>query len=68
MEKILASFKDGSKDVYDFWINYRDKLVYIRYFAMRDKQRNYLGTLEVTQDITGIMKLEGERRLIDERA
>jgi len=68
VEKILASFKDGSKDVYDFWINYRDKLVYIRYFAMRDKQRNYLGTLEVTQDITGIMKLEGERRLIDERA
>ena len=67
VEKILASFKDGSKDVYDFWINYRDKLVYIRYFAMRDKQRNYLGTLEVTQDITGIKKLEGEKRLLDER-
>lgn len=68
VEKILTSFKDGSKDVYDFWINYQGKLIYIRYFAMRDKQRNYLGTLEVTQDITGIKKLEGERRLIDERA
>ena len=68
VEKILASFKDGSKDFYEFWINLRGKLVYIKYFAMRDKQRNYLGTLEVSQDVTGIKKLEGERRLIDERA
>jgi len=68
VEKILASFKDGSKDFYEFWINLRGKLVYIRYFAMRDKQRNYLGTLEVSQDVTGIKKLEGERRLLDERA
>lgn len=68
VEKILASFKDGSKDVYDFWLNYKGRMVYIRYFAMRDKQRNYLGTLEVSQDVTGIKKLEGERRLIDERA
>lgn len=68
VERILTSFKNGSKDVYDFWINYQGKLIYIRYFAMRDKQRNYLGTLEVTQDITSIKNLEGERRLIDERA
>jgi len=67
VEKILASFKDGSKDFYEFWINLRGRLVYIRYFAMRDKQRNYLGTLEVSQDITEVKKLEGERRLIDER-
>ena len=67
VEKILAAFKDGSKDFYEFWINYRGRLVYIRYFAMRDKARQYLGTLEVTQDITAVKKLEGERRLIDER-
>lgn len=68
VEKILTSFKDGSQDSYDFWINLRGRLVYIRYFAVRDKQRNYLGTLEVTQDITDIKKIEGERRLLDERA
>ncbi len=68
VEKILASFKDGSKDFYEFWLNYKGRLVHIRYFAMRDKLRNYLGTLEVTQDVTEIKKLEGERRLIDERA
>ncbi len=68
VEKILASFKAGEKDAYDFWINLKGKLVYIRYFAVRDRNRNYLGTLEVTQDITEIKKLEGEKRLLDERA
>jgi uncharacterized protein len=66
VEKILNSFKDGTKDSYEFWINLQGKLVYIRYFAVRDESRRYLGTMEITQDITGIKKLEGERRLIDE--
>ena len=66
VEKILTSFKNGLKDNYDFWINMGPKTVYIRYFAVRDAQRNYLGTLEVTQDIAPIKKLEGERRLLDE--
>ncbi len=68
VEKILTSFKEGAKDSYDFWINLKGKLVYIRYFAIRDGKDRYLGTLEVTQDITGIKELEGERRLLDERA
>lgn len=67
VEKILASFKEGKKDFVDFWFNYQEKLVYIRYLAVRDKDGQYLGTLEVTQDITGIKKLEGEKRLLDER-
>ncbi len=50
-------------DVAEFWINIKDKLVYIRYFAIRDNERNYLGTLEVTQDITKIKKLQGEKRI-----
>lgn len=66
VEKILASLKDGSRDSYDFWINMQGRLVYIRYFAVRDSARQYLGTLEVTQDITEVKKLEGERRLLDE--
>ncbi|MEW6142172.1 MAG: DUF438 domain-containing protein [Chloroflexota bacterium] len=67
VEKILASFKEGKRDSYDFWINFRGRLVYIRYLAVKDRDGKYLGTLEVTQDITDIKKLEGERRLIDER-
>ncbi len=67
VEKILASFKDGSANSYEFWINYHEKLAHIRYFAVRDKDSRYLGTLEVVQDITRIKTLEGERRLLHER-
>jgi DUF438 domain-containing protein len=67
VERILSSFKTGKKDSVDFWINLGGKLIYIRYFAVRDEKRQYLGTLEVTQDITGIRKLGGEKRLLDEK-
>jgi DUF438 domain-containing protein len=42
------------------------RLQYIRYFAIRDRRGNYSGTLEVSQDITEIKKLEREKRLLDE--
>ena len=64
VEKILKSFKDGTRDSYDFWLNIGDKYIYIRYFAVRDKNRNYLGILEVTQEISNIKRLEGEKRLL----
>jgi PAS domain S-box-containing protein len=67
VEKILQSFKEGTRDSADFWINFKGRFVLIRYFAVRDRDGNYLGTMEVTQDITEIKKLEGEKRLLDER-
>ena len=66
VETILRSFKEGKKESAEFWINFKDRLVNIRYFAVRGGEGEYLGTLEVTQDITEIKKLEGERRLLDE--
>jgi len=66
VEKILDSFKNGSRDNADFWINMEDRILFIRYFALRDREGNYLGTLEVTQDITDIRKLEGEKTLLNE--
>lgn len=65
VNQILEDFKSGKRDVAEFWINYRGRLVHIRYFAVRDKDKNYLGCLEVTQDITEIKKIEGEKRLLD---
>lgn len=65
VNKILDAFKKGERDVAEFWINYRGKFIYIRYFAVRDKSGKYLGTLEVTQDITDIKKIKGEKRLLD---
>ena len=63
VEEILNSFKEGKRDTVDFWINQEGKFVYIRYFAVRDEGGSYLGTLEVSQDLTEIKKLEGEKRL-----
>ncbi len=57
VEKIVNSFKSGEKDFEDFWIQLKDKFVLIRYFAIRDKQNNYLGTLEISQDVKPIRDL-----------
>jgi len=65
VNQILSDFKSGRRDSAEFWINLKEKLVYIRYFAVRDKTGKYLGTLEATQDITEIKKIEGEKRLLE---
>ena len=66
VNKILEDFKQNKRDVAEFWINYRGRFLYIRYFAVRDKNGDYLGTLEVTQDVTRIRELKGEKRLLDD--
>lgn len=68
VERILGDFKSGRQDVAEFWIDFRGRFVHIRYFALRDAQRSYLGTLEVTQDITRERALTGERRLLENDA
>jgi uncharacterized protein len=66
VEKIVEDLQSGKKDNEDFWIKMGDKLVYIRYFAVRNKKGEFLGTLEATQNITTIQELEGEKRLMSE--
>lgn len=63
VEKILADFHAGREDHADFWLNFRGMFVYIRYFAVRDPQGQYLGCLEVSQDLTELRALTGEKRL-----
>ncbi len=64
VDKILNDFKSGAKNSEDFWINLKGMLVYIRYFAVRSELGEYLGTLEVTQNIKPIQQLTGEKRLM----
>lgn len=63
--KILEAFRNGTQNESSFWINYKERLIYIRYFAVRDADRNYRGVIEMSQDITDIKKIEGEQRLLD---
>lgn len=62
--KIVESFKSGKKDKAEFWINLHDRMLYIRFFAVRVEGR-YLGAVEVVQDVTEIRGLQGEKRLLD---
>lgn len=64
VEKILNDFKSGKKDSESFWIKLRGEYIYIRYFAVRDENKNYMGTLEVTQNIRPIQEITGEKRLL----
>jgi len=65
VNQLLSDFKNGRKDSAEFWINLGERKVYIRYFAVRDKDSRYLGTLEATQDITAIKKIKGEKRILE---
>lgn len=62
--KILEEFKKGTKDEAEFWIRFKGRVIHIRYFALRNKEGNYKGVIEMSQDITDIQKLEGEQRLL----
>ncbi|MQY59716.1 MAG: PAS domain S-box protein, partial [Clostridia bacterium] len=64
VEEILNDFREDKRDRAEFWISLEGRLIYIRYFAVRDKAEKYLGCLEVTQDITDIKKIEEEKRLL----
>jgi len=65
VEQVISDLKSGKRDVAEFWIDLGGRKVYIRYFPVRDKNGKYLGTLEVTQDITEVQKITGEKRLLD---
>jgi hypothetical protein len=65
VNKILATFKNGEKDKARFWIEMGGKFILIEYYALRDENGDYLGTLEVSQDLTELRALTGQRRLLD---
>jgi DUF438 domain-containing protein len=65
VNEIINAFRNSLKDHADFWIQIRDRFIYIRYFALRNEQGEYKGTMEVSQDVTGIRSLKGECRLLN---
>lgn len=65
VNRILDDFKSGRQDMADFWINFQGKFVYISYYAVRDEQQQYLGTVEFTMNLTRLRALQGEQRLLN---
>jgi hypothetical protein len=65
VQRILDEMRAGTKETADFWLELHGRLVYIRYLALRDATGAYRGVLEVSQDVTEIRALSGQRRLLD---
>ena len=63
--KILEEFKAGRQDLAEFWINFKGQFIHIQYFAVRDPDGTYKGVIEMSQDVTHVRGLEGEKRLLD---
>jgi hypothetical protein len=63
--KILEEFKAGNQDLAEFWINFKGQFIHIQYFAVRDPDGTYRGVIEMSQDVTHVRGLEGEKRLLD---
>lgn len=64
VNQIVTDFKNGTQDEAEFWINMGGKFIHIAYYAVRNKNNEYIGTVEVSQDITKLNSLEGEQRLL----
>lgn len=64
VDKIIDDFKSGAQSRAPFWINKGGKFIHIEYFALRNEQGEYMGTLEVSQDLTHYRALDGEQRIL----
>lgn len=64
VEEIIEAFRAGRQDSASFWLELKGRMVLIQYFALRTEAGVYRGVLEVSQDVTSIRKLEGQRRLL----
>ena len=65
VQRIIEDFRSGKQSRAPFWITIKGRFIHIEYFALRDKQGEYLGTLEVSQDLTDKRALDGEQRLLE---
>ena len=63
--QIVEAFRSGKQNEASFWITYKERLIYIRYFAVRDAQKVYKGVVEMSQDITELKHIDGQKRLLE---
>ena len=64
VEKIFQDLHSGKKKVVTYWFKPKmlGRMLYLRYYAVHNKDGKYLGCLEVAEDITDIQKLSGQKK------
>ena len=65
VEQIVEAFRNGEKDKANFWFQMKGEFILVQYFAVRDERGSYKGVVEVSQEITEIRNIQGEKRLLD---
>ncbi|NQT77966.1 MAG: DUF438 domain-containing protein [Bacteroidetes bacterium] len=65
VEEIIEEFRSGRQDKASFWIKMGEVYILIQYFALRDEKNKYCGVVEVSQEISEIREIKGERRLLE---
>ena len=65
VEKILSDFKSGKQTKAAFWINMKGQFIHICYYALHGEDKEYMGTLEVSQNLTELRQLKGEKRILN---
>lgn len=65
VNEIIGDLKAKKKPQAQFWIRRGDQLIYIRYLPVFDDFGKYRGVIEVSQEISHIQTLKGEKRLLD---
>lgn len=65
VEQIVSAFKKGEKEKASFWIHMKGQFILIQYFAVRNENLEFKGVLEVSQEISEIQGLKGDKRLLD---
>ncbi len=71
VERILEEMKSGKRNKARFWIDLKmetheePQKILIEYYALLDSERNYLGCLEASQNITEYQSITGQKRLLD---
>ncbi|HCM29157.1 MAG TPA: hypothetical protein DIC34_21915 [Treponema sp.] len=65
VHRILEAFRKKEKTEAEFWIEMGGKFIHIRYFPVYGSGGEYKGVVEVSQDVTAIRALQGQRRLLD---
>ena len=64
VREVIDKLRSGEQDKAEFWINKPGLFIYIIYVAVRDKDGNFRGVLEMMQDCTHIRALEGSQTLL----
>ena len=64
VREIVQGFKDKTLEKAEFWIDFKNDKILIRYFPVYGDAGEYMGVLEVTQEIAAIQKITGQKTLL----